>query len=315
MNENEVKACDNGGPNGLIRRLLNRISIKRAIRAIRERFRKSNMESWAEREIAIACKRERGESGEKGWDYGCACYESAYKAYKSLLKDGHSGFSIGLTQQILNRLIEGKPLTPIEDTPDVWNDIREYHEEEGYTDYQCKRMSALFKYVYSDGRIRYKDIDAWVGVDMENGSTYHSGLVQRLMDEMYPISMPYCPPDRPTKVYCLDVLTDRKNGDFDTVGIFYALRPDGERIEINRFFKEGEDDWIEITEEEYSKRQVLAKELIEREETAARYCEQDVKMTEELLRRKAQEDFDRSNSPEEIIKRAATGCEAQFLDD
>ena len=261
MNENEVKVCSNSRPNGLIRRLLNRI------RDIRESFRKSNMESWAEREIAIACKRERGESGEKGWDYGCACYESAHKAYKSLLKDGHSGFSIGLTQQILNRLIEGKPLTPIEDTPDVWNDIREYHEEtEGYSYYQCKRMGALFKYVYTDGRILYKDIDAWVGVDIDDGSTYHSGLVQRIMDEMHPISMPYCPPDKPTKVYCSDFLTDRKNGDFDTRAIFYAIRPDGERIEINRFFKEGETDWDEITEEEYGRRYILSLKRIRLEE-------------------------------------------------
>lgn len=305
MNENEVKACANCRPNGLIRRLLNRIRIKRVIRDIRERFRKSNMESWAEREIAIACKRERSESGEKGWDYGCACYESAHKAYKSLLKDGHSGFSIGLTQQILNRLIEGKPLTPIEDTPDVWNDIRDYHEEEGYTDYQCKRMSALFKYVYSDGRILYKDVDAWMGVDIDNGSTYHSGLVRRIMDEMYPIAMPYYPPDKPTKVYCSDFLTDRKNGDFDTLAIFYAIRPDGESIEINRFFKGGETGLDEITEEEYLERYILSLKRINLEAAASgktdelftNYCEQDVKITEELLRRKAKEGFDASNEP------------------
>lgn len=292
MNEPEVKACDNCRPNGLIRRLLNRINIKRVICDIREKFRKSNMESWAEREIAIACKRERGESGEKGWDYGCACYESAHKAYKSLLKDGHSGFSIGLTKSILNRLIEGKPLTPIEDTDDVWNDICEYHEEtEGYSYYQCKRMSSLFKYVYSDGdgSILYKDVDAWMGVDVDDGSVYHSGLVQRIMDEMFPISMPYCPPDNPTKVYCSDFLTDRKNGDFDTRAIFYAIRPDGERIAINRFFKEGETGWDEITEEEYRERYILYLKRINLEkavsgktdELFANYCEQDVKITEE----------------------------------
>ena len=309
MNENEVKVCSDCRPNGMIRRFLNCISIKRVIHAIRERFRKSNMESWAEREITIACKRERGASGEKGWDYGCACYESAYKAYKSLLKDGHSGFSIGLTQQILNRLIEGKPLTPIEDTDDVWNDICEYHEEtEGYSYYQCKRMSALFKDVYSDGRILYKDVDAWVGVDVDDGSTYHSGLVQRIMGEMYPISMPYYPPDKPTKVYCSDFLTDRKNGYFDTVGMFYAIRPDGERIEINRFFKEGEDDWIEITEAEYGERYILAKERIERERLAAmprrtKWCSGRYPWGSG------------ENEPKEIIKREVTGCEAQFLDD
>lgn len=226
-------------------------------------FKKSNMESWAEREIAIACKYERGDSGvEKGWDYGCACYESAYKAYKSLCKDGHSGFSIGMTKHILNRLIDGKPLTPIEDTDDVWSDISDMiglHGEE--VNYQCKRMSALFKYVYSDGRVKYKDIDAYYCVDINNHSTYHSGLVQRLMDEMFPISMPYMPSDT-IKVYCEDVLTDRKNGDFDTVGVFYAVKSNGERIELNRFFKEDGHDWAEIDGDEYAKRKEIASTLV-----------------------------------------------------
>lgn len=45
-----------------------------------------------------------------------------------------------------------------------------------------------------------------------------------------------------------------KNGGFDTVGIFYAIKPDGEKVEINRFFKESEDGWKEINEAEYIKR-------------------------------------------------------------
>ena len=43
---------------------------------------------WAENEVKIACERERKSSGNSGeWDYGCACYESALKAYKSLMED------------------------------------------------------------------------------------------------------------------------------------------------------------------------------------------------------------------------------------
>jgi len=262
MEENEAKVCSfDCVSNSIFRRIWN--PLRYFVRNTINHFKKSNMESWAEREIKIACKYERADSGvEAGWDYGCACYESAYKAFKSLLKDGHSGFSIGMTKHILNRLIDGKPLTPIEDTDDIWNDIRDYHGDEGYTDYQCKRMSALFKYVYSDGRIKYKDIDAWCCVDLDNGSTYHSGLVQRLMDEMYPISMPYFPPDKPTKIYCSDLLTDHKNGDFDTVGVFYAVKPNGERIEINRFFKEDGHDWAEIDGDEYAERKEIAATLV-----------------------------------------------------
>lgn len=219
-----------------------------------------SMQTWAEREIQIACERENPDRKDGEFDYGCACYESALKAYKSLMGDGHSGFSIGLTKHILNRLIDGKPLTPIEDMDDIWDDIIDRNDEEGYTCFQCKRMSALFKYVYDNGRVKYKDIDSFYCIDINNQSTYHSGLVQKLMDEMFPITMPYIP-GKPIKVYCedilTDILTDRKNGDFDTVAIFYAVKPDGEKIEINRFFKESENGWKEINKAEYNERKAV----------------------------------------------------------
>lgn len=215
----------------------------------------SSMSSWAEKEVEIACKHERGNTPDGEWDYGCACYESALKAYKSLMKDGHSGFSIGLTKQILNRLIDGKPLTPIEDTDDIWSAISYFSGLNGeVVDYQCKRMSSLFKYVYADGTVEYKDVNRYYCVDINNTEViYYSSLVLRIIDEMFPITMPYFP-GKPIKIYCEDFLTDRKNGDFDTVGIFYAIKPDGEKVEINRFFKEYENDWKEIDEAEYIKR-------------------------------------------------------------
>lgn len=98
-----------------------------------------SMLEWAKREVAIASKRERGDKPEDEWDYGVACYESALKAFESLCGDGHSGYSIGVTKNILNRLIDGKPLTPIEDTEDVWNQCNRGVEDP--VTYQCKRMS------------------------------------------------------------------------------------------------------------------------------------------------------------------------------
>ena len=76
---------------------------------------------WAKREVEIACKRENPNRKEGKFDYGCACYASALKAFESLCEDGHSGYSIRIAQSILNRLIDGMPLTPIEDTYYVWN--------------------------------------------------------------------------------------------------------------------------------------------------------------------------------------------------
>lgn len=61
-----------------------------------------SMLEWAKNEVAIASKRERGDKPEGEWDYGCACYDSAMRAFESLLGDGHSGMSIGFTKNILN---------------------------------------------------------------------------------------------------------------------------------------------------------------------------------------------------------------------
>ena len=213
---------------------------------------KSNMELWAEREVEIACKHESPDRKPGEWDYGCACYESALKAFRSLCEDGRSGFSICMTKHILNRLIEGKPLTPIEDTEDNWNDLNRSQEAENY---QCRRMSSLFKYVYADGSVKYRDVNRFCGVNVDNPDvSYHSGLIDRVMEEKFPITMPYFPEIKPFRVYCEEFLTDQKNGDFDTVGILYVIKPDGERVEINRYFKEGEKGFVEIDKKEYDER-------------------------------------------------------------
>lgn len=77
---------------------------------------------------------------------------------------------------------------------------------------------------------------------------------------MYHITMPYMP-GKPIKIYCEDFLVDKKNGDFDTVGVFYASKIENgeqQKIEINRFFRapEGNEkpDWVEISKEEYYER-------------------------------------------------------------
>ena len=79
-----------------------------------------SMSDWAKKEVELAKIIEAKDLKEGEFDYGGACYDSALKAFKSLAEDGHSGMSIKLTQQILNRLIDGKPLLPIEDREDIW---------------------------------------------------------------------------------------------------------------------------------------------------------------------------------------------------
>lgn len=215
-----------------------------------------NLLEWAKNEVAIASKIERGDNPEDQFDYGCACYAGALEAFEVLCKQGHSGMSICFTKQILNRLIDNKPLTPIEDTEDVWNLV---DRRDGKVMYQCKRMSSLFKTVYEDGTVRFSDNDSCVCVDIKTGSTYHSGLVHRLYEEMYPITLPYMPPNTPDLIYCEDLLTDPKNGDFDTVGVYHIKKPNGDKVEVNRWFKEADTEtgWEEIRIAEYEERMDL----------------------------------------------------------
>lgn len=219
-----------------------------------------DMLDWAKREVEIACKKENPNRKEGEFDYGCSCYESALKAFESLLEVGHFGFSIKI-QVILIRLLNGQPLTPIDDTEDIWNVCSFSEDKKGVDVYQCKRMSSLFKYIYFDGTVKYYDVDNSYCVDINNPSnTYSSSLVRKLIDEMFPIKMPYMP-GKPIAVYCEDFLTDKKHGNFDTVGVFYALKTENgkqEKIEINRFFRapEGyeEGNLTEISKDEYEER-------------------------------------------------------------
>ena len=70
------------------------------------------MDSWAEREIEMLKSKNKPESDEE-FDYVGECAESALRAYKCLMSDGHSGMSISITAEILNKLIKGKAVTSI----------------------------------------------------------------------------------------------------------------------------------------------------------------------------------------------------------
>ena len=223
-----------------------------------------SMREWAKREVEIACKREAPDTKDDEWDYGCSCYESALKAYLSLMDDDHSGFSFGLTRNILKRLLDEKPLTPIEDTPDIWNDITSKNEE-GTITYRCKRMSGFFKDVYSDGRVKYYDIKRYYCKDLESRCTYSCGLESSILNDMYPITMPYYPDSGFYVFTTRELLTNRNHGDFDTKAILTLKHPDGTLETIERYFAAEHHGWREIDKEEYDKRYKMHMNRIEKE--------------------------------------------------
>lgn len=226
------------------------------------------LSDWAENEVRIACKKEAPDRKEGEWDYGCACYESALKAFKSLMEDGHSGCSIGFTKNILDRLIDGNPLTPITEEDfyipkdsKIIGDNPKFLENRGLkSSIQCPRMSSLFREEKLDGTIKYTDVNRANCIDINHPSvSYYNNFIIDLALKDFPIELPYYPTSNKFCIYSEDFLTDKVNGDFDTIGIFYMITPEFKRIEINRYFKSDKDeDWTEISKEVYYERKAKA---------------------------------------------------------
>ena len=211
-----------------------------------------SMTEWAKREVEIACEREALERKNGEWCYGCACYESALKAYLSLMEDNHSGLSFSFTRNILKRMLESKPLTPIEDVPEVWRESFGWGDSGKH--YQCNRMTSLFKNIDEKGNVTYHDTERYYCQDAESGATFSCGLEAQLLDEMHPITMPYYPPLGYYVFTVKEGLTDRKNGDFDTKAILTLKCPDGTIEQINRYYAEDGNGWREIGFQEWSER-------------------------------------------------------------
>ena len=230
---------------------------------IKQHFKKSPMDSWVEREIALAIEKERKyerEDAEKhgkkynpeDWSYGVAIYESAMRAYKSLLKDGHSGMSWGITTQVLMRLMKHRPLTPLRGTDDEWKDCS--HHIDGEVMYQNIRCSAVFKHVDSAGNVTYSDNDRVVCVDEGTGHAHNLGLASMEVNERFPITFPYSPSNKPYKVYDRAFATTGEPGCYDTVGVFKIECPNGTTVEVNKYYKEDGDRFVPIDKHEYQER-------------------------------------------------------------
>lgn len=148
---------------------------------------------WAKREVELFCKNQD--------TYGKLCAESALKAFMSLSDNGHSGFSWEVTRDILVRLMDDLPLRPIEDSDflDQEGMIQvgeEYLREFGLKSYlQCKRMPNLFRQETLDGKVTYHCTGRVLCYDEEDGKRipFTCGDGSRLIDKMFPITMPYCP--------------------------------------------------------------------------------------------------------------------------
>jgi len=235
-----------------------------------------SMSEWAAEEVRIACERERATiiETEKDVDammqaYTESCYQSALKAYNSLCGDGHSGMSFSITAGILKRLCSGYPLTPIDDTEDVWNLVRETSDKK---EYQCRRMSSLFKTVSKiDGSVQFHDIDRFLCVD-PNGTTYTNNFINQQLSKLYPLTMPYMPEGK-FLVKAFDFATNANPGEFDTILIRSVKEPNGQEVLLNLCFKETEKGFEQIQLKEYEERYKAFLASAELQKTAEKIIE------------------------------------------
>lgn len=214
------------------------------------------MKEWAENEIKIACKKENPDWDGKSFDYGCSCYQSALKAYKSLCDDEHSGFSFSVTKNILIRLMNSLPLTAVEDKEGEWTEICSNTET---TTYQHSRISSLFKDVDKDGNVSYHDNNRFYCQNASNPKdTYSGGIGKSIIDELFPITMPYYPSVQRYKFVVEEFVAKGfegdDEGDYNTVGVLYVITPEGEQQNVHRFFGEKNGKLVRIGEGEYIER-------------------------------------------------------------
>ena len=161
--------------------------------------------------------------------YGQMCADSALRAYLSMAKDGHSGFSWGVTSNILIRLLNDLPLTPITDDDflDQEGIVQEdprYLKEQGLkSSLDCKRVCSVFRKETIDGKVTYHDVDRVVCYDEEDPKKipFISSVGSRLVDKMFPITIPYYPP---VEKYIVMLKDDKP---------IWVKTPEGEKIMVN----------------------------------------------------------------------------------
>lgn len=211
---------------------------------------------WAKEQCKLYTLRASDDDERKYLD---GCCKSALKAFESLLEDGHSGVSINITLRILNSLVDIKPLVPLENKKEDWIDHRTYGDGDVIT-YSHRYYSCLKKKHHLDTGIDdFYDSNRFLCRPSisHDGVSWHNSFCSKIGHQMFPISFPYKPPVKPYKVIVDEYLTDRQNGDYDTMVIRSILTPEGRNVVLDQYYKETEDGFVQINKLEFEERRKL----------------------------------------------------------
>lgn len=230
----------------------------------------TKMKEWARREVDVA----------KAWnswldnedqivnEMVSEEYEAAYRSYCNFLDEYEKLENTKIIKTVFTQLLHEENLSPIVDSEDDWTLVEGFDpavgcDNPGWSIYQCKRRSSLFKKVVYDRKtgevdeITFRDIDRAVCIDINKPDyMYTGGMGPLLLDEMMPITLPYSPCGK-TRIFTEDFkYHEEYEGDMDTVGVLYFRMSDGTMKEVKRYFKEDHESkqMVEISQSEYLSR-------------------------------------------------------------
>ena len=210
-----------------------------------------NTYEWAKNELKLAreneiaqCKKE-GDYDPGDEDYGIMCYNAAEQLLAVFEEQGHSGYSAITVCSIFERLVKGKPLTPIMDEEDQWRKAYSL-KKDPVKRYQHKRMGSLFKYVAPDGTVSYYDIDRIKAYD-RNSVAFSTSHINDVVNEYFPIKFPYIGEEIKVRINDFDNIKT-KNGLVDVRHVIDVTKNGIEHVFIDRYFMRTKDGykWKEI---------------------------------------------------------------------
>ena len=195
------------------------------------------------------------------------CYEmvvnEAVKIFNELEDIQHTEESKVIVKRFLSRLIEDKPLSPIEDRDDMWDEVGSHAvEDREVTLYINKRLRTLYRREVRDIKKdvliekTYHDPTRVTCINTIDGKEVVLSLVNDYVDEYFPIKFPYFPTDK----YIVNVvLFNHKNpledGGEDTICIDTIIDPDHRVAFPGAYYALNEErDWCGIDSPEYYKR-------------------------------------------------------------
>lgn len=185
-------------------------------------------------------------------------YESVFNALKAInnTKDWY------YTKRLLINLLEDKPLTEITDEDFFIDDVpydREWLMSQGLRSrIECPRYYPLTRCETLEGEIYYTDVERYecFCAECPEGNFKFSFLREEVLDKLFPIKMPYFPPEKPYRLEISEATSKEPNWSdigFDLVALWNIHTPGGETIPINRFWRHGNNGMFEISYDEWKR--------------------------------------------------------------